>query len=175
MRSLLLKLLTAFALVILIGALVNSLLMSYASRGQLQNYMTQNGRIWASETAPLLADYYAHTGSWTGVDVLLRSPWAGMMVNAVPSGGGSVAAPGGGAKAAMSEMMTPGMMESGGMTAHMMNGELWNTVGFRPLLTDDQGNVIAAPATSEPAAQHCASYQRRNWPAASQLKWLAKR
>ncbi len=53
MRSLWLKLLLAFALVIGIGALVNSLLMSYASRGQIQNYVSQNGQIWAAQNAPI--------------------------------------------------------------------------------------------------------------------------
>ena len=78
MRSLWLKLMVAFAFVILVGAAVDSALMSRATSGQFNRYVTQSGQVWAQRLAPALAAYYAQAGSWAGVETLLATPWQSM-------------------------------------------------------------------------------------------------
>ncbi len=80
MRSLWLKLIGAFVLVILVGTAVDAVLMNRATQGQVSQFVVASGQPWVQQTAPVLADYYARTGSWEGVDSLLHSPWAGMMM-----------------------------------------------------------------------------------------------
>ena len=55
MRSLWLKLMGAFALVILIGGVVDALLVSQATSGQFSQYVTQSGQAWAQQLAPTFA------------------------------------------------------------------------------------------------------------------------
>ena len=76
MRSLWLKLMGAFALVILVGTGLIIFLAGRATTGQFELYVSQAGQQWAARLAPLLADYYARSGSWEGVDAVLRNPWA---------------------------------------------------------------------------------------------------
>ena len=80
MRSLWLKIIGAFVLVILVGTATDAVLMNRATQGQINRFVVANGQTLVQQTAPLLADYYARTGSWEGVESQLRSPWAGMMV-----------------------------------------------------------------------------------------------
>ena len=80
MRSLWLKIIGAFVLVILVGTATDAVLMNRATQGQINRFVVANGQTLVQQTAPLLADYYARTGSWEGVERQLRSPWAGMMV-----------------------------------------------------------------------------------------------
>jgi two-component system OmpR family sensor kinase/two-component system sensor histidine kinase BaeS len=72
-NSLLLKLLGAFALVIAINALAISLLTSTATRSAFDLYTTRSGQIWGERIARYLAEYYAETNSWEGVDAILKS------------------------------------------------------------------------------------------------------
>jgi len=72
-NSLLLKLLGAFALVIAINALAISLLTSTATRSAFELYTTRSGQIWGERIARYLAEYYAETNSWEGVDSILKS------------------------------------------------------------------------------------------------------
>ena len=72
-NSLIFKLLGAFLVVIAIGALVMSILTSQATRKAFDLYTTRSGQVWAERLAPSLADYYAQSSSWQGVDQLLQS------------------------------------------------------------------------------------------------------
>ena len=89
MRSLWIKLIGAFGLVILVGISVVVLLASQATIGQFELYVTQTGQQWANQLAPVLANYYAQVGSWDGVEILLQQPAAYGVISATgPSSGG---------------------------------------------------------------------------------------
>jgi signal transduction histidine kinase len=72
-KSLLFKLLGAFLLVIAIGALVMSLLISSATKDAFTLYTTKNGKTMAERLAPSLTEYYLENNSWDGVDTYLSS------------------------------------------------------------------------------------------------------
>jgi signal transduction histidine kinase len=82
-NSLFFKLLGAFLLVIIVGSLIISLLVSRATGRAFNIYATRNGLIWGQELAPSLANYYTQTGSWQGVDELLQSL---MILSHMPAG-----------------------------------------------------------------------------------------
>lgn len=71
-NSLVFKLMGAFLLVIIIGALVVSVLASRETTSAFSLYATRNGRIWAQRLAPILADYYSQNGSWDGVNTVFH-------------------------------------------------------------------------------------------------------
>ena len=162
MHSLWLKLVGAFALVILIGGVVDSVLVSQMTSGQFDRYVTESGQAWAQRIAPTVADYYARTGSWQGVEAVLSDPWLGMMgmMQSVERGA-QESWPG----------MTGGMMgrmmgrDSGwqgdwrmrgndtgwddrSTMGNMMGGDMWAGVGVRLLLADERGTVVADTASS---------------------------
>lgn len=148
MRSLGLKLMGAFALVIVIGGVVDALLVNQATSGQFRQYVTQSGQAWAQRLAPTLAAYYARNGSWEGVSALLSNSSS---MTGMPNQGGDWMGPG-----MMGDMM--GRDEDVWMNRYsstdgmMMGDEMWTWMGFRLLLADEQGRVIAdsaASATSE--------------------------
>jgi two-component system, OmpR family, sensor histidine kinase BaeS len=92
-NSLIFKLMGAFLFVIAIGALVIAVLTSQATKNAFNLYTTRNGQVWAQRLAPDLADYYAQSLSWQGVDALLQSelntqPLTGMMGNGMGAGQG---------------------------------------------------------------------------------------
>lgn len=138
MRSLWLKLMAAFVLVILIGAIVDAVLVSRATSGQFNRYVTQSGQAWVQRLAPLVAEHYADTGSWQGVEARLVAPWGGRMgmaiTQATPTGEDA-------------GMMGRGMMYGRMMTEHVragtMTGDMWTAMGIRLLLADAQGVVVA--------------------------------
>ncbi len=72
MRSLWTKLVGAFVLVVIIGIALVVVLVSQTTTGQFELYITHMGQQWATRLAPVVADYYAHIGSWDGVEVALR-------------------------------------------------------------------------------------------------------
>lgn len=145
MRSLWLRLIGAFVLVIVVGTTVDAVLMSRATQGGVNRFVVASGQSLVQQTAPLLADYYGRTGSWEGAENLLRSPWAGMMMGMTM---GMMEAPRPGralhdsssAEPSMSGMMGDGMMGEDMMGGGMMgdgmmgeangawkNGEHWTT------------------------------------------------
>jgi two-component system OmpR family sensor kinase len=73
MRSLNVKLLGAFALVILLGAAITFVVARQDIASQFMLYVSQREQLRAQTWAPLFADYYARTGSWTGVESVLSS------------------------------------------------------------------------------------------------------
>lgn len=167
MRSLWFRLMGAFVLVILIGLVVDSFLVSRTTSFQFDRYVTKSGQAWAESLAPSVADHYARTGSWQGVETVLRNPWQRMM------GVGTEQAAG---RSSNSWRMGPDMMQSTpssgergwgwreqdgqGMmgcgsdcstdwdTGGMMDGDVWGGMGISLLLADDQGIVIADTASS---------------------------
>ncbi len=124
-NSLILKLMGAFLLVIAIGALVISWLVSQATQSAFNLYTTRSGQAWAQRLAPLLGDYYLNTGSWQGVDGYIRS---GMM----------------GQVAAISTQAPAGRMGPGrGMGAMQTSGEPWSFTDQRVILADARGVVVS--------------------------------
>ncbi len=151
MRSLFFKLLSAFALVILVVAAVIAFLSSRAAAGEFRLYTTRSGQLWAQRLAPLLADHYARTGSWEGAARVLQNPMGmGMMMG--PSGG--MMGPG-----MMQGMMGWGMMEPGreGQALRQGSGQalrwgsgqanwgwdMWAMTGQRLIIADAQGRVVS--------------------------------
>ncbi len=131
MRSLWLKLMGAFLLVVLVGSGIDIFLVNRSTQTQFSQYINQNGRVLAQQLAPTLAQYYSRQGNWQGVESLLNNPWGGMMMN---------------------ESM--GMMDEGdwGMWQEQagmgMGGasNTWSMMGLRLLLADAQGTIIADSA-----------------------------
>jgi len=122
-NSLIFKLLGAFLLVIAIGSLVISLLISKATENAFTLYTTRSGQIWGQRLAPVLADYYAQTNSWQGVDAFLQS---NLIFENTPAGTGNMMGPGRG--------NGPGQQAGNGMMA---------TLDQRLILTDAQGVGIS--------------------------------
>lgn len=131
MRSLWLKLMGAFLLVVLIGGGIDTYLVSRSTKTQFSQYVNQNGKAFAQQIAPTLAQYYARQGSWHGVESLLNNPWGSMMMN---DGMGM-----------MGEENWGMWQEWDGMDNMDMGGtsDPWSMMGLRLLLADAQGTIIA--------------------------------
>ena len=121
-RSLFFKLLGAFALVILVLAVIVSVLVNRATAGQFRLYADRNGQLWAAQLAPQLADYYARQGSWQGVEAALQ-------------GASAMMGPG------MGMMMDGGMMHRGAV-----GRDMWSMMGLRVVLADPAGRVLSDSA-----------------------------
>ncbi len=135
MRSLWLKLIGAFALVIVIGTGLVVILVSQTTAGQFELYITRTGQQWATHLAPVLASYYARTGTWERVDAVLRNPWSsgasnvGMMHDGVMDG-------------------DRGWTEQGGMRGSDMMNDMWAWSGDRLILVQADGTVVADTANT---------------------------
>ena len=122
--SLLWKLMGAFLLVIVIGALVIYFLTTQATQNAFRLYTTQNSQLLAQRLAPDFADYYAHANSWQGVDAFIQTSLSSTDISGMmPTGRGAGRGQGRGAG-------TSGMGWMGGM-------------GQRLILADAQGKVLA--------------------------------
>ena len=78
-NSLLYKLMGAFLLVVLIGAVVISLLLVGSTRSAFTRYSNRNGQVIAARLADRLGNYYSLNGSWVGVeDYLNLEEWTGI-------------------------------------------------------------------------------------------------
>lgn len=75
-RSLFFKLLGAFALVIVVLAVVATVLANQATVGEFRTYTDRNGQVWAAYLAPALADYYSQNNTWDGVGGVRQDPQA---------------------------------------------------------------------------------------------------
>ena len=123
MRSLSVKLIGAFVVVILVGAAITYVVAGRAAAGQFHLYAGRSGQLRAQAWASVFADYYAQSGSWAGVETLLAD----------------LSAPGSG----------PGMMGHGmaGGMGHgpygMMGGPAMGVaMGDHLILTDSGGRVL---------------------------------
>ena len=133
MRSLWLKLMSAFLLVVLIGGGIDTYLVSRSTRTQFSQYIDQNGRAFAQQLAPTLAQYYTRQGNWQGVEILLNNPWGGVMMN---DGMGMMGEGDWGNWQGMDGM---------GMGNNMMGNanNPWSMMGLRILVADAQGTIVA--------------------------------
>jgi signal transduction histidine kinase len=146
MRSLWLRLMLAFGLVITIGLAANALLLSRSASGQFSRYVTASGQAWAESLAPSLGSYYARNGSWEGAQAVLDNPWTGPLSAASgQTAGGHMGGMMGRGTNGTSSSMGPGMM----------SGDAWASMGIRLLLADASGRVVAdtaGAATGDPLA-----------------------
>jgi len=168
-NSLIFKLLGAFLLIIVIGALVNSRLTSRAMHDAFSLYSTRNSQAWAEELSPALSEYYSRDMSWQGVDSFLQSgsvsPLSGGMGNG--QGGGFGSGPGGFAWMANQRVILAngqGIViydTSGEMQGHELSAEELS-IGS-PVLVNGAlvGTVLVTPrniaSTNTPAGQFLAS------------------
>jgi two-component system OmpR family sensor kinase/two-component system sensor histidine kinase BaeS len=133
-RSLWLKLMGAFLLVVLIGGGIDTYLVSRSTQTQFSQYVNQNGRVFAQQLAPTLAQYYTRQGNWHGVENLLNNPWGGMMMN---DGMGTMGEWDWGMRQGWDSM---------GSGMGMGSSSPWNMMGVRLLLADTQGTIVADSA-----------------------------
>lgn len=121
----------AFLVIVLIGGGIDTYLVSRSTRTQFSQYIDQNGRVFAQQFAPTLAQYYSRQGNWQGVESLLNNPWGGsMMGDGMGMGEGNW-----GMGQGWDGMETDGEMGMGG-------SNLWSMMGIRLLLADTQGTII---------------------------------
>lgn len=134
-RSLWLKLMGAFLVIVLIGGGIDTYLVSRSTRTQFSQYIDQNGRVFAQQFALTLAQYYSRQGNWQDVEKLFNNPWGGsMMGDGMGMGEGNWGMWQG----------WDGMGTNGGMG--MGNSNPWNMMGIRLLLADTQGTIIVDSA-----------------------------
>ena len=147
-RSLLFRLLGAFLLIILVLAVVATALANRATAGQFRVYTDRNGQLWAQRLAPTLANYYARTGSWQGVDATLRSSSSGtdMMGGGMMDGGMDGEMMGGWMGEGMdtrSRQQSSGAIQGAQGAAIQQNWSMWDMMGQRLLIADARGSVMA--------------------------------
>lgn len=130
-RSLWLKLMAAFIAVILLGSAIDAWLVSRATQTQFSRYVSASGQVWTQSLAPNFATYYVQTGGWNGVETLLQNPWQPTIRNDGMMGNWGMG------------MGQNGMggMENDPMPMQMNNA--WGMMGFRLLLADADGTVVA--------------------------------
>jgi signal transduction histidine kinase len=97
-NGLLVKLLSAFLLVVAVGAGIIAFTVSRATESAFTVYTTRSGQAWAQALAPQLTDFYIQNHGWEGVSALLDSGLAfpsqlngmgsGMMGNGAGNGAG---------------------------------------------------------------------------------------
>jgi two-component system OmpR family sensor kinase/two-component system sensor histidine kinase BaeS len=122
----------------LIGGGIDTYLVSRSTRTQFSQYIDQNGRVFAQQLAPTLAQYYSRQGNWQGVESLLNNPWGGsMMGDGMGMGEGNWGMGQG----------WDGMGTNGGMG--MGDSNPWYMMGIRLLLADTQGTIIADSAAMD--------------------------
>ncbi len=132
MRSLWLKLMGAFLLVVLIGGGIDTYLVSRSTQTQFSQFVNQNGRAFVRQLAPTLAQYYASHGNWQGVESLLDNPWGSMMMN---DGMGM-----------MGENDWDMWQGGNGVRDMGSNSSPWSMMGVRLLLADARGTIVADSA-----------------------------
>ena len=67
------RLMLAFLVVVLVGGIMALWLTRQATATEFTVFTTNSGRRQAESLAPVLADFYAAQGSWTGVETLLAT------------------------------------------------------------------------------------------------------
>ncbi|MEZ4666471.1 MAG: ATP-binding protein [Anaerolineae bacterium] len=131
MRSLWTKLMGAFVLVILLGTGMVVFLMSQTTTNQFELYITQTGQQLALQLAPVAANYYTRSGSWNGVDAILRNPW------------GYGAASGSTGNGMMGGMMDDmGQWSNDSMNDSDMMGNMGIALSNRMLLAQADGTIV---------------------------------
>lgn len=128
MRSLWIKLMGAFLLIVLIGGGIDTYLVSRSTQTQFSQYINHNGEAFARQLAPALAQYYSRQGGWQGVESLLNNPWGVSMMN---DGMG------------MMGQEDWGMWQGSNGMGMGPAANTWSMMGVRLLLADAQGMIIA--------------------------------
>lgn len=152
-RSLWLKLMGAFALIITAGVAVTFMVVYVATATQFERFTRASDLVEAQNLADVLTTYYARQGNWTGVDRLLSSA-AFSLSNADVLGDEQ------GVGGMMDDMMS-GMM-GGDMTMEMMRQTSYGT--DRVVLADADGVVIADTAGELVGQQHPDEHLARGEP-----------
>jgi signal transduction histidine kinase len=145
MRSLWLKLLGAFALVIMLGATIQFLLVSRATGQLFGQFIAQSSEVWAQELSPGLAGYYDVNGGWQGVQTELGATQPSVDVQQAVSDTVATGA------ATPTRSPTPDLAAGGG-TGRGMHGS-----GETMHSAEDTVEMPAVPANSEtpmPGAEH---------------------
>lgn len=147
MRSLWLRLMGAFVLVIAIGGAIDGFLVSRATRSQFNQYVSQNGLAWAQRLAPALVDYYDRNQSWDGVERIINNPWQGMMMGTESGMGGWEEDNWmmGDNRSGMMDGRLPGTQSGGMMDMDSMMGwsDMWQMMDVRLMLADARSRVVA--------------------------------
>jgi signal transduction histidine kinase len=139
-NSLLYKLLGAFLLVIALGAVVISLLVSNATQNAFSIYTNRNGRALAEKLSSILGEYYLLSNSWQGVDVFLQSDLVSQYgVTTIPSA------------TAISSTTTSGSEGNSGnnpghgygMGWQSQNALMGTMAGQRLILVNENGTILA--------------------------------
>jgi signal transduction histidine kinase len=146
MRSLWWRLLFAFALVVLLSAVVNATVTSVATHNQFSDFVAQSGRIWTQRLAPVLADYYQRTSSWQGIERLLVAPEQSPSEPAIVEQFAPLESPLQTPSEGMSEPLRPTDEPSDSGWGEWNNTATeapWSWLGIRLVLADEQGIVIA--------------------------------
>ncbi|HEY63980.1 MAG TPA: HAMP domain-containing protein [Caldilineae bacterium] len=129
--SLFVKLLGAFVLIIVIYGTLVLVTTRLAATSEFRLYTTRSGLVWARQLAPVLAEYYAQTGSWEGVTAALQNPMGMMMSHPDMMGRGM-----------MGPMMGWGMMERWRGQSTKTGWDMWTMMGQRLILVDASGQVV---------------------------------
>lgn len=129
-RSLWFKLFGAFAAIIVVMLLVVIFTVNHVTENQFDLYVTLSGQSLADQIAPRLVQYYADYGNWADAQTVIVNPWA-------ISGGSDRLGMGG--RMGNADHMRSGMMSDAGH----MTLDMWSAMGFRLLLADEHGVVVA--------------------------------
>ena len=92
-NSLFVKLLVAFALVVMVGTALMTFLANRAASGGLTLFVDQSAQRRAQQVAPLFAWYYEVTGSWEGIGEFLQQPPIAQNAPRGPGSGPNAPAP----------------------------------------------------------------------------------
>jgi signal transduction histidine kinase len=149
MRSLWWRLLSAFALVVLLSAVVNAIVTSVASRGQFHQFVAQSGETWTQRLAPVLADYYTRSGGWQGVEQLLNEQARVPVENETDLQPSPTRVPSEFRQGPPWRDGNEWRQNAQGQWGHWDSataGSPWAWMGIRLLLADEQGTIIADSA-----------------------------
>jgi two-component system OmpR family sensor kinase len=125
-NSLIFKLMGAFLLVVVIGAIVIFWLTSRATQNAFNLYTNRNGQALAQRLSPILADYYATDMSWQGVEIFLQSQLSLLTTNDTSGNG---------------QGQGQGLSQGHGVGAGRQGG-IWGALGQRMILVNEQGIVV---------------------------------
>lgn len=135
--SLLVKLMGAFLLVIVIGALVIYALTTQATQNAFRLYTTQNGQLWAQRLAPSFADFYARANSWEAVDAFIQASFSDDAMPGMMGGMGNM-----GGNRGQGRGQGQGQQNGVGSGGWQGSGGWMGGMGQRLILADAQGRVI---------------------------------
>ncbi len=124
-NSLIFKLMGAFLLLILISGLVISVSTAVSTRHAFDQYSSTNRKAWSLRMASNLADFYAVSNSWQGVDKILLAEFSDSSHN-----------PGG------MNMMGKGRKDNTDTDQPFIMGGMLDDSGQQILLMDEDANVL---------------------------------